>query len=151
MSCGPSIAAPVFLREPLRVYVIATQFGWEEEAELASRHTLELSLHEEQHQEALRRIPTRALVKLFKFHQKRRDEFRVGMQGEGHVMCAGCGKAVDREAWAALVWRMFWEMVARPSGERLCSLESEEWDEIERCFHLDKRIQDLCGVYWLSY
>ncbi|KAK0491731.1 hypothetical protein EDD18DRAFT_1186100, partial [Armillaria luteobubalina] len=102
-----SITAPMFLREPLRVYTIATRFGWDEEAELASKHTLELSLYEEQHQEALRRIPTRALVKLFKFHRKRWDEFRVGMQGEGYVMCAACGEAVDEEAWAALVWRMF--------------------------------------------
>ncbi|KAK0479812.1 hypothetical protein EDD18DRAFT_1206869 [Armillaria luteobubalina] len=128
-----SITAPMFLREPLRVYAIATRFGWDEEAELASRHMLDLSLHDEQHQEALQRIPTRALVKLFKFHWKRRDEFRVGMQDEGHVMCAACGEAMDEEAWAALVWRMFWEMDARPSGERLCSLEVEEWEEMERC------------------
>ncbi|KAK0479847.1 hypothetical protein EDD18DRAFT_845079 [Armillaria luteobubalina] len=128
-----AITAPMFLIEPLRVYAIATRFGWEEEAELAPRHTLELSLHEEQYQEVLRRIPTRALVKLFKFHRKRRDEFRASMQGEGEGKCAGCGKAVDGEAWAALVWKMFWEMDARPSGERLCSLEIEEWEEMERC------------------
>ncbi|KAK0485552.1 hypothetical protein EDD18DRAFT_1083221, partial [Armillaria luteobubalina] len=133
MDVRAAITAPMFLIEPLRVYAIAMWFGWEEEAEIASRHTLELSLHEEQHQEALRRIPTPALVKLFKFHRKRRDEFRVGMQGEGHLMCAGCGKAVGAEAWAALVWRMFWEMDARPSGDRLCSLEIEEWEEMERC------------------
>ncbi|KAK0467622.1 hypothetical protein IW261DRAFT_1598164 [Armillaria novae-zelandiae] len=91
------ITAPVFLQEPLRVYAIASRFGWEEEAELASKHTLDLSLHEEQHQEALRRIPTRALVKLFKFHRKRRDAFRAGMAGEGEgegTRCAGCGRAV---------------------------------------------------------
>ncbi|KAK0467617.1 hypothetical protein IW261DRAFT_1680158 [Armillaria novae-zelandiae] len=129
-----SITAPVFMREPLRVYAIATRFGWDEEAELASKHTLELSLHEEQHQEVLRRIPTRALVKLFKFHRKRRDEFRAGMAGEGaESRCAGCGKAVGGAGWAALVWRMFWEMDARPSGEGLCSLEVEEWEETERC------------------
>ncbi|KAK0467620.1 hypothetical protein IW261DRAFT_1058773 [Armillaria novae-zelandiae] len=129
-----SITAPVFLQEPLRVYAIATRFGWGEEAELASKHTLDLSLHEEQHQEALRRIPTRALVKLFKFHRKRRDAFRSGMAAEGEERrCAGCGEAVGGAGWAALVWRMFWEMDARPSGEGLCSLEVEEWDEMERC------------------
>ncbi|KAK0485534.1 hypothetical protein EDD18DRAFT_699095 [Armillaria luteobubalina] len=129
-----AITAPVFLREPLRVYSTATRFGREEEAELASRYTLELSLHEEQHEEALRRIPTRALVKLFKFHRKRRDECHVSMQGEGHtVMCAECGKTVGGETWAALVWKMFWEMDVSPSGERLCSLEIEEWEEMERC------------------
>ncbi|KAK0462128.1 hypothetical protein IW261DRAFT_1628788 [Armillaria novae-zelandiae] len=47
-----ALTALVFLREPLRVYAIATWFGWDEEAELASKHTLELSLHEEQHHEA---------------------------------------------------------------------------------------------------
>ncbi|KAK0466611.1 hypothetical protein IW261DRAFT_1613109 [Armillaria novae-zelandiae] len=104
-----------------------TRFGWDEEAELASKHTLELSLHEEQHQEALRRIPTRALVRLFKFHRKRRDAFRTGMAGEGaERRCGGCAEAVGGAGWAALVWRMFWEMDARPSGEGLCSLEVEE-------------------------
>ncbi|KAK0492966.1 hypothetical protein EDD18DRAFT_1181750 [Armillaria luteobubalina] len=28
---------------------------------------------------------------------------------------------------------MFWEIDARPSGDRLCSLEVEEWEEMERC------------------
>ncbi|KAK0466621.1 hypothetical protein IW261DRAFT_1113704 [Armillaria novae-zelandiae] len=92
--CG-AITAPVFLREPLRVYAIAARFGWGEEAELVSKHTLDLSLHEEQHQEVLRRIPTRALVRLFKFHRKRRDAFRAGMAGEGaERRCGGCGEAV---------------------------------------------------------
>ncbi|KAK0479836.1 hypothetical protein EDD18DRAFT_1113768 [Armillaria luteobubalina] len=118
-----SITTPMFLRGPPRVYAIATRFGWEEQAELASRHALELSLHEEQHQEALRQIPMCALVRLFKFHQKRQDEFR-----------------------AALVWRMFWEMDARPSGERLCSLEVEEWEETERC------LGEKCGrCGWAVY
>ncbi|KAK0185340.1 hypothetical protein F5146DRAFT_1144540 [Armillaria mellea] len=103
----------------------------EEEAELASKHTLSLSLHEEQHEEALRRISTRSLVKLFKFHRKRRDEFRVGMEGDAR--CGGCGNSVDGSAWTALVWKMFWEMDARPSGDRLCSLEIEEWPEMETC------------------
>ncbi|KAK0462137.1 hypothetical protein IW261DRAFT_1348466 [Armillaria novae-zelandiae] len=129
-----SITAPVFMREPLRVYAIATRFGWDEEAELASRHTLDLSLHDELHQEALRRILTRALVKLFKFHRKRRDAFRAGMAAEGEERrCGGCGEALGGAGWAALVWRMFWEMDTRPSGEGLCSLEVEEWDEMERC------------------
>ncbi|KAK0467588.1 hypothetical protein IW261DRAFT_1680064 [Armillaria novae-zelandiae] len=129
-----SITASVFLREPLRVYAIATRFGWEEEAELASKHTLSLSLYKEQHQQALRRIPTCALVKLFKFHQKRRDAFRSGMAGEGREgRCGGYREVVGGAGWAALVWRMFWEMDVWPSGEGLCSLEVEEWDEMERC------------------
>ncbi|KAK0467599.1 hypothetical protein IW261DRAFT_1426457 [Armillaria novae-zelandiae] len=72
----------VFLREPLRVFAIA------------SKHTLDLSLHEVQHQEALRRIPMHALVRLFNFHRQRRGSFRVGMAGEGKERrCVGCGKA----------------------------------------------------------
>ncbi|KAK0462138.1 hypothetical protein IW261DRAFT_1312067, partial [Armillaria novae-zelandiae] len=67
-----SIAAPVFLREPLRVFAIAMQFGWDEEAELTLKHMLDLSLHEVQHQEVLRRIPMHVLVRLFNFHRQRR-------------------------------------------------------------------------------
>ncbi|KAG7439733.1 uncharacterized protein BT62DRAFT_924504 [Guyanagaster necrorhizus] len=50
-----SITAPMFLRELLR-------FWWEEEAQLTSKHTLSLSLHEEQYQEALQQILTWSLV-----------------------------------------------------------------------------------------
>ncbi|KAK0450462.1 uncharacterized protein EV420DRAFT_736563 [Desarmillaria tabescens] len=126
-----SITAPVFLREPLRVYAIATRLGWEEEVALASKHTLSLSLNDEQHQEALQRIPTRSLVKLFKFHRKRRDEFQKGMEWDAR--CGGCDRSVDGSVWVALVWKMFWDMDARPSGDRLCSLEIEEWPEMEAC------------------
>ncbi len=125
-----SITAPMFLREPLRVYAIATRFGWEEEAELASKHTLSLSLHEEQHQEALQRISTRSLAKLFKFHRKRRDDLQTSMESD--ATCRGCGNSVHGSALTALVWKMFWEMDARP-GDRLCSLEIEEWPEMETC------------------
>ncbi|KAK0466614.1 hypothetical protein IW261DRAFT_1683522 [Armillaria novae-zelandiae] len=142
-----SITAPIFLQEPLRVYAIATRFGWDEEAELASKNTHELSLHEEQHQEALRRIPTRALVRLCKFHPKRRDEFRTGMAGEGaERRCGGCGETVGGEAWATLLWRMFWEMDTRPLGEGLCSLEVEEWDEMERCAGYGRAVYERLEV-----
>ncbi|KAK0218530.1 hypothetical protein EDD85DRAFT_990213 [Armillaria nabsnona] len=106
----------------------ATRFGWEEEAELASKHTLSLFLHEEQHQEALQRISTRSLVKLFKYHRKRRDGFRAGMEYDAR--CRGCGNSVGGSAWTA---KIFWEMDTRPSGDRLCSLEIEEWPEMETC------------------
>ncbi|KAK0209336.1 hypothetical protein DFS33DRAFT_527004 [Desarmillaria ectypa] len=126
-----SITAPVFLLEPLRVYAIATRFGWEEEARLASKHTLCLSLHEEQHQEALQQISTRPLMKLFKFHRKRRDEFRKGMEWDAR--CRRCDNPADGSVWTALVWKMFWEMDVRPSGDMLCSLEIEEWPEMDAC------------------
>ncbi len=33
----------------------------------------------------------------------------------------------------ALVWKICWEMDARPSGDNLCSLDIEEWPEMEAC------------------
>ncbi|KAK0185330.1 hypothetical protein F5146DRAFT_1125283 [Armillaria mellea] len=92
----------------------ATRFGWEEEAELASKHTLSLSLHEEQHQEALRRISTRLLVKLFKFHRKRRDIFfggrRVCMDGAGVEAVLNSGRRWRlfqvKDVWDVCSWCM---------------------------------------------
>ncbi len=33
----------------------------------------------------------------------------------------------------ALVWKIHWEMDARLSGDNLCSLDIEEWPEMEAC------------------
>ncbi|KAK0436277.1 hypothetical protein EV421DRAFT_1739732 [Armillaria borealis] len=57
------------------------------------------------------------------FHRKR-DEFRESMECDAR--CRGCGNSVDGSSWTALVWKMFWEIDVRPSGDRPCSLEIAE-------------------------
>ncbi|PBK83223.1 hypothetical protein ARMGADRAFT_1089570 [Armillaria gallica] len=85
---------------------------WEEEAEFASKHTVEL-------------IPPRGAAP----RGARGDDFQAGMEND--ATCRGCGNAADGSAWMALVSSMFWETDARPSGDTLCLLEIEEWPEME--------------------
>ncbi|KAK0218495.1 hypothetical protein EDD85DRAFT_781017, partial [Armillaria nabsnona] len=72
--------------EPFWVYAVATRFGWEDEAEFASKHMRGLSLRDEKNQESLQRISRSSLV--FKLHRK------AGRASEGYGM--GC------EVWS--VW-----------------------------------------------
>ncbi|PBK84479.1 hypothetical protein ARMGADRAFT_907332, partial [Armillaria gallica] len=102
----------------------------EQEAELASKHTLCLSLHE-QHQGALQRISTRSLLELFKFHRMRWDKFWEGMGWDAGYRKRG--NSADGLVWTALVWQMFSDMDARTSGDRPCSMETKEWPEKEVC------------------
>ncbi|PBK80024.1 hypothetical protein ARMGADRAFT_950105, partial [Armillaria gallica] len=120
------------LPEPFRMYAIVMRFWWEQEAELASKYTLCLSLYEGQHQNVLRRILTCSLVKLFAFHRKWWDEF-----GEDIEWDAGyreCGNSVDVSVWTALVWKIFSDMDARTPGVRPFSMEIKEWPEKDVCW-----------------
>jgi len=38
-----TLTSPIFLEQPLRLYVIAARYGWDDEAKLASKHSLSLS------------------------------------------------------------------------------------------------------------
>lgn len=59
------ILAPLLLEQPLKLYAIAARYGWEEEAKLASKHTLCISIHEDEHATVLGRVPPSYLLRLF--------------------------------------------------------------------------------------
>ena len=66
------ITSPRFLEEPLRFFVVATRFDWEEEAKLASELTPTLAIvHDEEYQTILERISSRHLLSpRGRLHQK---------------------------------------------------------------------------------
>ncbi|KAF8057414.1 hypothetical protein FPV67DRAFT_1527340 [Lyophyllum atratum] len=137
-----AITAPRFLAEPLRLYVTAVRFGWDQEARLASTYTLTLSLYEEQYRAQLERLPAKDLMKLLDFHRRRRDEFRALIDGDEpfdggnstNYLCPGCGEKVDNYTWRELKARMFYEMDQRPMGDTLGGLDMEEWPESMACW-----------------
>lgn len=135
-----AITAPVFLAEPLRLYVIATRFGWEEEAKLASTLTLTLTLYAEEHQPQLQRLASTDLIALLAFHRRRRDAFKAFIdnteifEGGNGRDCVGCGEPLDNHTWRELKAKMFFEMDQRPLGDTLSGLDMEEWPEAIACW-----------------
>lgn len=147
-----AITAPAFLAEPLRLYILTTRYGWNEEARLASAQTLTLSLYDEKHEHELKRLASSDLMALLGLHRRRRDEFKKlldsnGMFNVGNAMqcfCTGCGEKVDNHEWRELKARMFYEMDQRPMGDTLAGLDMEEWPESVACWSARCR-KEGCG------
>lgn len=67
------VISPLALEQPFWSYTIASHFGWEEEAKVASKHTLKLSINDESYDTVLERMSSQALRKLQRLHQRRVD------------------------------------------------------------------------------
>lgn len=152
-----SLITPVFLSEqPLRLYAIATKFGWVEEAQIASTETLALDLYYEGYKEDLERISPRALMRLLRLHRKRREDlktfldsteqFELGNQTK--CLCPGCETEMDNHTWRELKWRMLLEMDKRSLGDSLYSLDMEEWPEAIACWSATCSKSDCARVYY---
>lgn len=78
-------------QRPLEVYVIAAQYGWEQIAKIASKHTLALGIREEQHRSMLETISVEYRQRLLDLHRDRRDRFErmVIKASNGGVECFG--------------------------------------------------------------
>ncbi|KAG6852540.1 hypothetical protein C0991_011056 [Blastosporella zonata] len=147
-----AVTAPKFLADPLRLYGIATRFGWEEEAKLASTYTLRLSLFDEEYADKLERLPTKGLLDLLSLHRRRRDLFKTFLDSEeiftaGNNLkgyCSGCGEQVDNHSWRELKARIFFEIDQCPMGDTLMGLDMEEWREAIACWSAKCPIED-CG------
>ncbi|KAF7369873.1 hypothetical protein MSAN_00616400 [Mycena sanguinolenta] len=119
-----AITGPVFLAEPLRMYVVAVRAGWKDEARIASRGTLVLSLYDEVHDELLRRLPTQDLMALLGLHRRRRDTLD--------------GLLKTNVNMAAVSWeyraRIFAEMDIRALGDTVTGSAVDEWREALACW-----------------
>jgi hypothetical protein len=135
------IIAPKFLSQPLKLYRIANHFGWEDEAKLASTHSLKLNLFSEENQKDLSLLPGGALLKLIGLHRSRRDLFKTKLDdaqvfnmGSSTSGCSGCGSEIDRAQWKELKHRLFHEMDRNASGDEILSGLSE-WPEADACWN----------------
>jgi len=135
------IKSPRFLDEPLRLFVVATRFDWEEEAKLASELTLTLAVQDEEYETVLERISSRHLLGLLKLHQRRKDEFRRLINdhdrfnvGNTDPQYCNCGGIQDNRFWRSLKSTMAAEMDRRPKGDTLLGSQFDEWPEAKACW-----------------
>ncbi|KAJ7494844.1 hypothetical protein B0H11DRAFT_1802400 [Mycena galericulata] len=142
--------------DPLRLYALATHFGWRTEAKLASTHTLTLNLSDPAHAPALTRIPSTALLALLRLHRARRDALRDMLDsperflaGNGEPFyCSSCAVTpLENRTWRALKHRIMREMDVRPLGDALgvpvggmC-----DWLEAQACWAA-KCTKEGCGA-----
>ncbi|CAA7263774.1 unnamed protein product [Cyclocybe aegerita] len=130
---------------PLRCYVLATHFGWKQEAKLASTHTLTLNLYDPAHSSIIDRLSSKDLLSLLNLHRRRRDMFRellnsperfaAGNSSPYH--CNRCGVTeLDNHTWRVFKSAMFIEMERRPLGDTLGLAvgETAGWPEAIACW-----------------
>jgi len=126
-----AMTSPFFLEEPLRLYAVAARYGWEEEAKLASKYTLTLSLHDDEHAAILKRIPTDYVLRLFRLHRARRDQFKKHITRDngcfGIQNCTNCHMSVQHSTLGHLTNSIIWEMDRRPAGDELLEGQWKEW------------------------
>jgi hypothetical protein len=144
---GPLAAArttfmwPFSAEQPLRLYAVAARYGWEEEAKLASKHSLTLSIHDKEHDSVLERVPSAWLLRLFRLHRERREAFGRKIIKNDKAFNIICGDFIDvdefakkdMEPWLNLARLMLWEIDRCPAGGVLLNGGWMKWPEADKC------------------
>jgi len=152
-----AITSPTFLKQPLRLYAIAVRYGWEEEAKLASKYSLALSLHDNEHSRILERIPTTYVLRLFHLHRTRRDKFKSHVTRDngcfGIQNCPSCYRSLRNSTLGDLTNFIVWEMDRYPDGHTLLEGQWKEWPGYEgdkACSHCSVTFSDARYVERIS-
>jgi hypothetical protein len=154
---GPLAAArttfmwPFSAEQPLRLYAVAARYGWEEEAKLASKHSLSLSIHDEEHVSVLERVPSAWLLRLFRLHRERREVLRRSIDDILINHIKDCRPQTDSnwaiptsaseeheaqlqtQLWLNLGKTILLEIDRCPAGGVLLNGEWKQWAEAKEC------------------
>ncbi|KAF7968593.1 hypothetical protein HWV62_35344 [Athelia sp. TMB] len=129
-----TVASPpsyITLADPLRLYIIAAQHDWEEEARAASVHTLEVCLYDKTLESVLHQVPSAYLLKLFRLHRVRRDKFREYIERDnrrfGLDICVSCRAGNQLTPLEQIANRFVMEMDQKPGGNFLAEGMWKEW------------------------
>lgn len=128
------ITTPLFLDQPLRLYALAARSDWEEEAKFASRHTLDLSIHDKQHLPMMDHIPSAYLIRLIEFHRERRDQFQHFILQDSRCFginkaCTNCGVPYKNGGLGHMAKCMVMSMDMNPLGSELVDGDWKKWIE----------------------
>ncbi|KAJ7612985.1 hypothetical protein FB45DRAFT_842921 [Roridomyces roridus] len=140
-----AVTSTHFADEPLRLYVLTSHFGWEEESKQVLTETLKLMLLSGEHDSLLCRLSSRSLLKIVTFHDRCKTRFRDALNG-GELFSAGneepricgCGKRTDNTTWRALKAKLLTEFEKRPLGDQIL-VDMSAWPEAAACW------REKCG------
>ncbi|KAJ3887497.1 hypothetical protein GG344DRAFT_55615 [Lentinula edodes] len=144
-------------RDPLRLFSIASHFGWEYERNWAAQHSLMIdisSLSDSDTQYILEGMSSKDLLRLLKLRHRRKEEFRAYLDdpdrfsvGNSDILCAQCHEArIDNGTWKILKEVMVAELERRPLGDSIVGYDVDgiggenstggilTWPEAEACF-----------------
>jgi len=123
-----TITTAAFLEQPLRLYALAARCGWQDEAKVASKHTLGLSIYDQEHSTILERVPSEYVLRLLRLHRKRRDDFRelIEKNNFGISSCI-CGSPLRKGALANIEKLLIMSMDLRPDGRDLLDGKWKAW------------------------
>ncbi|KAM6504522.1 hypothetical protein JOM56_001465, partial [Amanita muscaria] len=129
-----SLTAPLFLKEPIRLYGLTSRLQWDRERKIASMHTLSLPLLSEPYLTQLQRLASKDVLDLMILQRSRRDEFKNLIDEE---MTFNAGNAHHFRplwwTWQALKLRMVFELDKRPLGDTIMD-KMDEWPEALACW-----------------
>ncbi|GJE92261.1 hypothetical protein PsYK624_084150 [Phanerochaete sordida] len=134
------VSTPPLLADPLRLFVLACRYGWDDVAQLAAARTLALDLHDARHLPQLLKLSSLPLLGLQAMHRARRDALAERLNdapfvGEGtDSTCSHCGSSVDYHTWRELKHRIVMEMDVRPLGDTVVDPGLSDWPEAQRCW-----------------
>ena len=123
------LVSPAFLETaPVRVFAIASRFDLEEEAKLASKHTLGVHVLDAPLCEDLRHISAYAYYRLLELHRQRGDAARKALCAPDGLRCAQCnGSQYNAVAppkwWGEFAARAGEELRSRPTSDVIFSLK----------------------------
>jgi hypothetical protein len=146
------ITTPPFLEEPLRLYAIAARYDWEEAAKFASKHTLALSIYDNEHAAIIDRMPAAYLMRLLRLHRERVVKFKEHItRGDGCFgvpLCPSCRQKTKGTIIGHLASLMVSEMDKQPSGHQLLAGKWKQWPAYKEGQSCSAR---HCGATYAAY
>ena len=122
------LSSPFVETEPTRVYAIASRFDMEEEAKIASKHTLNVNLLEAPLSDDLKYISAHSYIRLLSLHRRRVDAAVAILKPPRHMVCMQCnGSAFSvyctPKWWYEFEKRARVELSARPTTDVIFGVE----------------------------
>lgn len=120
------VMTPPLLSDPLRLFVMACRYGWEDVVRLAAKETLTLNLFDAVHRPVLQKLHSVPLLSLLELHRARRDKLKQQLNeppfvnDQGPSSCSHCGSVVEYHTWRDLKHAIIMEMDVRPLGDTIC-------------------------------
>jgi len=122
------LVSPTFLETaPVRVFAIASRFDLEEEAKLASKHTLRVRVLDVPLCDDLRHISAYSYYRLLELHQRRGEAARQALSAPEELRCMQCNgynshAVAPPKWWGEFVARAGEELQCRPTTDVIFSL-----------------------------